>query len=108
LQKLENDLGYDPKAAPWIAMGQLKKAKMWGNEVDGQVLIRVEGINKTFTSTKAVVNVDLDVKAGEIRGLIGENGSGKSTLASMIAGVYKPDSGKMWFCGESYSPRSLL
>ena len=37
-----------------------------------EILVKVEGISKTFGSTKALVNVDLEVKRGEVRGLIGE------------------------------------
>lgn len=73
-----------------------------------EILVKVEGISKTFGSTKALVNVDLEVKRGEVRGLIGENGSGKSTLVSMITGVNKPDSGQMWYKDEIHKPSSLL
>ena len=73
-----------------------------------EVLVKVEGISKTFGSTKALTNVGLEVRRGEVRGLIGENGSGKSTLVSMITGVNQPDSGKMWYKGEVHQPTSLL
>jgi len=71
-------------------------------------ILKVVGMNKTFISTKAVVNVDLEIFRGEIRGLIGENGSGKSTLASIMAGALKPDSGKMYINGNEYSPHSVI
>lgn len=73
-----------------------------------EVLVKVEGISKTFGATKALVDVQLEVKRGEVRGLIGENGSGKSTLVSMITGVNKPDAGEMWYKGEPHKPESLL
>lgn len=73
-----------------------------------ETLIKVEGISKTFGSTKALADVHLEVKRGEVRGLIGENGSGKSTLVSMITGVNKPDAGEMWYKGEKHAPASLL
>jgi len=73
-----------------------------------EVLVKVEGISKTFGSTKALADVHLEVKKGEVRGLIGENGSGKSTLVSMITGVNKPDSGNMWYKGQVHKPASLL
>lgn len=47
--------------------------------------------------------VDLTVKKGEITGLVGPNGSGKSTLLNLISGVYKPDSGKIFFLDEEIS-----
>jgi len=73
-----------------------------------EIVLRVEHLNKSFTATKAVVDVTFDIFKGEVRGLIGENGSGKSTLASMISGSLKPDSGSMQKSGESYTPASML
>lgn len=77
-------------------------------EKNGEILVKVEGISKTFGNTKALTDVHLEVRRGEVRGLIGENGSGKSTLVSMITGVNKPDTGKMWYRGEPHKPTSLL
>lgn len=77
-------------------------------EKKSEVLVKVEGISKTFGNTKALVDVHLEVRRGEVRGLIGENGSGKSTLVSMITGVNKPDAGEMWYKGEKHAPSSLL
>lgn len=73
-----------------------------------EILVKVEGISKTFGSTKALSDVCLEVKRGEVRGLIGENGSGKSTLVSMITGVNKPDTGNMQYKGQIHKPASLL
>jgi len=70
------------------------------------ILLKAEEMNKSFGATKAVVNFSMEIKAGEIHGLIGENGSGKSTFSSMVAGILKPDSGKMTFKGQDYSPTS--
>lgn len=78
------------------------------SEKNGEMLVKVEGISKTFGSTKALTDVHLEVRRGEVRGLIGENGSGKSTLVSMITGVNKPDKGEMWYKGEVHKPGSLL
>ena len=72
------------------------------------VILRLEGMNKSFTSTRAIVDVTMDIMRGEIRGLIGENGSGKSTLASLITGSNKPDSGKMYLEGKEYAPTSMI
>ncbi len=71
-------------------------------------LLRVDNINKTFVTTRALRDVKFEVEEGEIRGLVGENGSGKSTLASIISGIIYPDNGEMLKHGKSYEPGSLL
>ena len=68
--------------------------------MEEKILLRCEGIYKSFGATKALQNVDLQVNRGEVRGLIGENGSGKSTISSIIAGVQPYDMGKMVFRGR--------
>ena len=73
-----------------------------------KVILKVEGLNKSFGPTKAVVDMHLELYAGEIRGLIGENGSGKSTVTTMIAGCLKPDSGTMLLNGKAHAPKSML
>ena len=54
---------------------------------DAKILMEVRGVSKSFGPTVALKNVDITVRAGEIRGLIGENGSGKSTVTSIYAGM---------------------
>jgi ribose transport system ATP-binding protein len=71
-----------------------------------EAIFEIRGLNKSFGSTHANRNVDLSLRKGEIRGLIGENGSGKSTLISQIAGIYPPDSGEMIIGGQPYAPRN--
>lgn len=71
-------------------------------------LIEMKGITKTFPGVKALDNVELDLKPGEVHILLGENGAGKSTLMKIIAGAYVPDSGELRICGqlvETFSPR---
>ncbi|MCD7928305.1 MAG: sugar ABC transporter ATP-binding protein [Oscillospiraceae bacterium] len=69
-----------------------------------EAIFEIRGLNKSFGSTHANRNINLSLKKGEIRGLIGENGSGKSTLISQIAGLYGSDSGEMIIGGEPYAP----
>ena len=71
-------------------------------------LVQLTGINKSFGPTKALVDVTLELRRGEVRGLIGENGSGKSTLATIIAGAQQADDGAMLLRGEHYRPARML
>jgi len=59
-------------------------------------MIKVKNISKHFGGIKAVDNVNLHIEKGSITGLIGPNGAGKSTLFNLIAGLYKPTSGKIY------------
>jgi ABC-type sugar transport system ATPase subunit len=61
---------------------------------------RLEGLTKIFPGVVAVDRVDLEVREGEIHGVIGKNGAGKSALVGMIAGVIEPTEGSIWIGGE--------
>ena len=66
-------------------------------------LLRFEQVSKRFGGTQAVDDVTLDVHAGEVLALLGENGAGKSTLIKLLAGIYRPDAGRMLFDGQPES-----
>jgi branched-chain amino acid transport system ATP-binding protein len=66
-------------------------------------LLRCTEVSKRFGGLQALKAVDLTVNKNEIAGLVGPNGSGKSTLLNLISGVYKPDSGKIFFLEEDIS-----
>jgi branched-chain amino acid transport system ATP-binding protein len=68
--------------------------------------LKVEGLCKSFGGLTAVHNVDFEVEAGEIIGLIGPNGSGKTTLLNLVTGFLKPDSGTISFRGENITGSS--
>ena len=61
----------------------------------------VRNVSKTFPGTRALIDVDFGIRAGEIHALVGQNGSGKSTLVKTLAGYYYADSGEAWIDGES-------
>ena len=63
-------------------------------------MLKCTGVSKRFGGLQALKNVDFTVNSGEIAGLVGPNGSGKSTLLNLISGVYKPDSGQIFFLDE--------
>jgi len=66
-------------------------------------LLKCTEVSKRFGGLQALKKVDLTVNSNEIAGLVGPNGSGKSTLLNLISGVYKPDSGKIFFLDEDIS-----
>ncbi len=76
--------------------------------MDKEVLLEVQDITMCFPGVKALDQVKLDVKSGEILGLIGENGAGKSTLMNILLGSLQPTAGTMHFQGKEYAPKSPL
>ncbi|MGA8032022.1 MAG: ABC transporter ATP-binding protein, partial [Casimicrobiaceae bacterium] len=65
----------------------------------GETLLSVRGLQKSFKGVRALDGVDLDVREGEILGVLGPNGSGKSTLINVISGHYCADAGSLRFAG---------
>lgn len=66
----------------------------------GEPRLRLKGINKSFGAVRALTDVDFEVYAGEVVGLVGDNGAGKSTLIKAISGVGPPDSGEIFLEGQ--------
>jgi ribose transport system ATP-binding protein len=73
--------------------------------------LAVETASKSFPGVKALDEVSLDLRPGEIHALMGENGAGKSTLIKIITGVYQPDEGRVTIDGAPVrfaSPRDAI
>ena len=71
-------------------------------------LAKMVNIEKYFGAAQALKKVSIEIKSGEILGLLGDNGAGKSTLIKILAGVFPPDRGEIFFEGEQVyfsSPR---
>ena len=67
---------------------------------EGHPLLDIKNLIKDFGGLRAVNNVSLDLREGEIRGLIGPNGSGKTTMINLITGIYNIDHGAIYFSGH--------
>ena len=65
----------------------------------GTVILEAKGINKQFPGVKALTDVDITLRRGEVVALLGENGAGKSTLIKVLSGIYQPDSGTIFLNG---------
>src|SRR3954454_17959085 len=74
-----------------------------------ETVLRIESLSKTFGGTRALIDVDLDIRSNEIHALVGQNGSGKSTLIKSLAGYHQPDLGaRAWFGDDEFELGSQL
>src|SRR6266545_3680351 len=69
--------------------------------------IVVQGLWKRFGSFDAVKDVGFEAEDGKITALLGPSGSGKSTVLRMIAGLERPDAGRIWVGGEEQTGKSV-
>ena len=70
--------------------------------------MEIRHMHKAFGPTIALKDVDVTLKKGEIRGLIGENGSGKSTIMSIACGMQPQTSGEMLYQGKPWHPSNMV
>ncbi|HSM24976.1 MAG TPA: sugar ABC transporter ATP-binding protein [Anaerolineaceae bacterium] len=73
-----------------------------------QTILIMEGISKTFPGVKALDDVSITLRKGEILCLVGENGAGKSTLMKLLTGVDQFDTGKIILDGNEVQPKSPI
>jgi ribose transport system ATP-binding protein len=76
------------------------------DQQDGDVMLNMRGIAKSFPGVRALDGVELTVHAGEVAALLGENGAGKSTLMNILAGVHAGYEGSIEVAGEPVSIHS--
>jgi ABC-type branched-subunit amino acid transport system ATPase component/ABC-type branched-subunit amino acid transport system permease subunit len=94
----ERDVTVDTDAA--IAPPQLEPALAAGTQ-RAEVLLRTRNLGKSFKGLRALAGVDVDVRKGEILGLLGPNGSGKSTFINVVSGHYTPTTGEVLLDGRN-------
>ncbi len=62
--------------------------------------LRLSGISKSYGKNSVVMSLDMDISSGELIALLGPSGCGKTTILKMIAGLYEPDGGEIFFDGR--------
>ncbi|WP_299673242.1 sugar ABC transporter ATP-binding protein [uncultured Roseobacter sp.] len=67
-------------------------------------LLHLDQVTKSFPGVLALDKASLDIRSGEVHGLVGENGAGKSTIIKVLAGVYVPDGGRLTIGGRVIDP----
>ena len=70
------------------------------------IVLKTENLGISFGGLKAVQDLNLEIRKGQLYGLVGPNGAGKTTVFNMITGVYKPTTGKFWLNGENLTGKS--
>ena len=66
-----------------------------------EYLLEIDGVDKSFPGVRALANMQLNVRPGEVLALVGENGAGKSTLMKLLSGIYVPDAGTFRIGGNT-------
>jgi D-xylose transport system ATP-binding protein len=79
---------------------KLESTQEFGVEMERTPILEAHSLSKQFGAIQALEDVDFEVFAGEVVGLVGDNGAGKSTLVKIISGVYQPETGNILFEGR--------
>ena len=84
-------------------MAESEKQPVTNEELGTSPVLQAKDLQKHFGGLIAVDHVSLEIRSGEVVGLLGDNGAGKSTLIKLISGVYRPDGGQIVFNEEEVS-----
>ncbi|HSM85643.1 MAG TPA: ATP-binding cassette domain-containing protein, partial [Candidatus Limnocylindrales bacterium] len=71
-------------------------------------LLRLNRVSRHFGALRAVDEVSFDMRAGELRAVIGQNGAGKTTFFNLISGFLPCTAGEVWFHGENIGKRTVV
>ena len=90
------------RGGPAISSGATSTGAPAAGIVPGRprTMLVCRGVHKAFRGVQALAGVDLEVREGEILGLVGPNGSGKSTLINVVSGYYRPEAGRILLHGR--------
>ncbi|MBR4013090.1 MAG: ABC transporter ATP-binding protein [Clostridia bacterium] len=78
------------------------------DNVTRETVLKTDHLCIQFGGLKAVNDVNLEIKQGELYGLIGPNGAGKTTVFNILTSVYKPTSGRVYLCGEDITGKTPI
>ena len=67
--------------------------------MDSEILLKMENVVRVFGHVRAVDGLSLEVRAGEMVGLVGPDGAGKTTAIRLLCGALTPTSGRIWVAG---------
>ena len=70
-------------------------------ETEKQVKMQIESLSLSFGGVRALIDISLDIRDGEILAIIGPNGAGKTCILNCINGFYKPQKGEIYYEGQS-------
>ena len=76
------------------------------NSLNGECVLRVQDIHKSFDGEEVLKGVSFDVHKGDVKVFIGPSGTGKSTLLRCLNRLVEPDSGQIWLCGDEITHKS--
>jgi len=82
------------------------KQALEASQTTARPLLEIDGVSKSFPGVRALDAVTFDVRGGEIHALLGQNGAGKSTLMHILAGVLRPDAGRVMIDGQAVEIRN--
>ncbi len=71
------------------------------------IVLEVQGVSKRFGGLRALQDVGITIRKGQVYGLIGPNGAGKTTFFNVITGLYTPDGGTFQLGGAPYKPTAV-
>jgi ABC-type sugar transport system ATPase subunit len=75
--------------------------KPLADDVPGDALLTVEGVSLSFGQVRALQNVTMHARRGEVTAVVGDNGAGKSTLIRCVSGIHRPQAGTITFDGDT-------